>query len=157
MNLKLHDPFSTLSGYQIQFLRSLSRNRVQCLVIGGYAMRFHGCDRSAEDLDLLVGYDPENGHRLLAVLKEVGGVNLDTAQKVLTKPKFKVRWRDVEMLTSIDGLNFDTAVSRAATAAVEDLTVLVVSKDDLLTSKNIALRNKDQDDIVFLRRETLPI
>lgn len=154
MNRKLREAFSTLSEYQLEFLRALFRRRVDFVVIGGYAMRFHGYDRSAEDLDLLIGHDPENGRRLLAVLEEVGSVNVDTAQEVLTKPKFKVRWRDVEMLTSIDGLDFDSAVSRAATAAVEDRTVLVISKDDLLTSKIIASRDVDQDDIAFLRGKT---
>lgn len=153
MDRKSLDPFSILSEYQLQFLKALSRNRVECVVIGGYAMRFYGFDRSAKDLDLLVGHDAEDARRLLVVLKELGGVNLGKAQQVLSKPKFQVRWRDVEMLTSIGGLEFNAVVSRAVTAVIQNINLLIASKEDLLTSKLVAAREEDQDDIAFLRGE----
>ena len=154
MDQKVLAPFSTLSEYQLHFLEALSRNRVRCVVIGGYAMRYFGCNRSAKDLDLLVGHDLHNGRRLLAALKEVGGVTLDEARQVLRKPKFQVRWRDVEMLTSIDGLEFDAVVSRAVTALIQNTNQLIASKEDLLTSKLVAAREEDKCDIAFLRGET---
>ena len=154
MDQKVLVPFSTRSEYQLQFLEALSRNRAQCVVIGGYAMRYYGHDRSAKDLDLLVGHDLQNGRRLLAALKEVGDVNLDDAQQVLSKPKFQVRWHDVEMITSIDGLEFKAVVSRAVTVLIRNINQLVASKEDLLTSKLVAAREEDTDDIAFLRGET---
>jgi len=117
-------------------------------------MRYFGCNRSAKDIDLLVGHDLHNGRRLLAALKEVGGVTLDEARQVLRKPKIQVRWRDVEMLTSIDGLEFDAVVSGAVTALIQNTNQLIASKEDLLTSKLVAAREEDKDDIAFLQGET---
>ena len=92
--------------------------------------------------------------RILSVLKELGATQLQKAKVDLIKPKFKVRWYDVEMLTSIDGVDFNAVCSRAAATTVDNVQVFVASKADLLATKIVASRDEDRDDIAFLRGET---
>ena len=80
-------------------------------------------------------------------------MNLKKAGSKLTKPKEKIRWHDVEMLTSIDGLDFVAVCSKAVVAIVDTSEVLVACREDLLASKIVASRQEDQDDIDFLQRK----
>ena len=68
------DVFSTLSENQRSLIGSLAAADVNYVVIGGYAMRFHGRNRPAKDLDLLVDFDADNAERLFNVLSRVGNI-----------------------------------------------------------------------------------
>lgn len=145
-------PFSTLTDKQNTFLSVLVSEQVEYVVFGGYAMRFHGREREAKDLDLLVGYEPLNAEKILLVLCRLGAANLVEAQKKLRKPKGQIQWHDVELLTSIDGLEFNDVRERASETTIDNLMLRVASASDLLTSKKMAARPEDQDDIDFLEK-----
>ena len=142
--------FSTLTASQRQFLGVLALENVKYVVIGGYAIRFHGKDRPAKDLDLLVGYEPANARRILAVLTYLGKVAPIEAEKKLTKPKGQIRWYDVELLTSIDGLDFDEVFGRAVIVRHRYLQIPVADAKDALAAKKVAARPEDEEDIKFL-------
>jgi len=142
--------FSTLSNRQVEFLDALSTEDVDFVVIGGYAMRFHGLHRKAKDLDLLVGYDRPNASKLLSILTRLGEVDETEGAEKLTRPKVQVRWFDVELLTSIEGIEFNEVKARASEASLDNFTLPVASVSDLLASKRAAARSDDEDDIKFL-------
>ena len=54
-----------------KFLSSLNRHAVDYLVIGGYAVIFHGYVRTTADIDIWVAVNPENAARVEA---EVDGL-----------------------------------------------------------------------------------
>ncbi|MEO0447964.1 MAG: hypothetical protein AAF191_17990 [Verrucomicrobiota bacterium] len=58
-------------------------NRLQCLylVVGGFAIRFHGYDRSTMDVDLLLATDPDNEARVLQALLPLPDQALIQAQQ----------------------------------------------------------------------------
>jgi len=145
-------PFSTLTDKQNTFLSALASEQVEYVMFGGYAMRFYGREREAKDLDLLVGYEAVNAKKLLSVLCRLGIVDPVEGQKKLTKPKVQIRWYDVELLTSIEGLDFKDVRERASETTIDNLMVRVASAADLLTSKKMAARQEDQDDIDFLEK-----
>jgi hypothetical protein len=55
-----------------EFLKSLNSNRVECLLIGGYAVGIHGHIRATNDLDVWVNISPENAARIDRALREFG-------------------------------------------------------------------------------------
>jgi hypothetical protein len=144
-------PFSTLTDKQKTFLSALASEQIEYVVFGGYAIRFHGREREAKDLDLLVGYEPVNAKKLLSVLCRPG-VPRPGLQKKLTKPKVQIRWHDVELLTSIDGLEFKDVRERASETTIDNLTVRVASAAELFASKRMAARPEDQEGIDFLEK-----
>ena len=52
------------------FLKSLLNHKVNFLLVGGYAVIFHGYKRTTGDMDLWIEPNNENKERLLIVLKE---------------------------------------------------------------------------------------
>ena len=55
-----------------EFLKSLNSNRVEYLLIGGYAVGIHGHIRATNDLDVWVNISPENAARIEQALREFG-------------------------------------------------------------------------------------
>ena len=55
-----------------EFLKLLNSREVEYLLIGGYAVGYHGYPRATADMDLWVAIHQENAEKLVAVLKEFG-------------------------------------------------------------------------------------
>ena len=55
-----------------EFLRLLKEHKVKYLLIGGYAVSYHGYPRSTADMDIWVAVEPNNADNLVAVLREFG-------------------------------------------------------------------------------------
>ena len=57
-----------------EFIRILNQRRVRYLVIGGYAVAFHGHPRATDDVDVLIAPDEENIRRVERALVSFVGV-----------------------------------------------------------------------------------
>jgi hypothetical protein len=55
-----------------EFLRSLSSRGVRYLVVGRYAVAWHGYPRSTQDLDVWIGIDPANAVAIAEAIREFG-------------------------------------------------------------------------------------
>jgi hypothetical protein len=65
MDVKLHQDFK-------EFLNLLRANRVEYLLIGAYAVGYHGHPGATEDLDIWIADTAENAARMVRVLREFG-------------------------------------------------------------------------------------
>jgi hypothetical protein len=54
------------------FLRSLGESGVEYLLVGGYAVGYHGYVRATADLDVWVARSPENARRVVEALTRFG-------------------------------------------------------------------------------------
>jgi hypothetical protein len=55
-----------------EFLRLLNAHRVEYLLIGGYAVNYHGYPRATADMDIWVAVSPANADRIVAAMGEFG-------------------------------------------------------------------------------------
>ncbi len=55
-----------------EFIRLLDYHKVRYLLIGGYAVTFHGYPRYTKDLDIWIAPDEDTAGKILAVLDEFG-------------------------------------------------------------------------------------
>jgi hypothetical protein len=55
-----------------EFLRLLNENAVEYLLIGGYAVGYHGYPRTTADMDIWVALNPGNATKLVAVFHAFG-------------------------------------------------------------------------------------
>lgn len=138
------------------FLRLLSRHRVRYLVVGGYAVGYHGYPRYTGDLDIFVALSPANGR---ALVKVFGGFGFAADQLTpdffaeagqiirLGREPFKL-----EVVNRISGVTFDECYARRTRARREGLTINFIGRDDLLRNKRAADRDKDRMDVAVLSR-----
>jgi len=55
-----------------EFIELLNENKVRYLVVGGYAVAFHGHPRYTKDLDVWIELSPDNANKILDALKKFG-------------------------------------------------------------------------------------
>ena len=55
-----------------EFIELLNENKVRYLVVGGYAVAFHGHPRYTKDIDVWIELSPDNANKILDALKKFG-------------------------------------------------------------------------------------
>jgi predicted nucleotidyltransferase len=134
-----------------EFLRLLNANRVEYLLVGGYAVGLHGYPRATIDLDVWVQPTPVNAERILQALREFGFAVPVLEPTLFIDPSSIVRFGvppfRIEVMTSIDGVEFDTCLARAVEFDLDGVRVPVISLADLKVNKRAAGRHKDLADL----------
>ena len=69
-----------------EFVESLNSANVEYVIVGGYAVAFHGYPRYTGDIDIFVRRDPENAARIVSVLESFGFGNLGADAETFVKP-----------------------------------------------------------------------
>jgi len=124
------------------------------MVVGGYAVGFHGYGRSTNDIDIFVANDQTNAERLVKALTEFGfsGNNLspDIFMRKDSLVIMGVEPLAVDILNYLTGVNFDAAFERRELVDCEDIRISLIGFDDLITNKRTAGRHKDLADVEYL-------
>ena len=134
-----------------EFLRLLNSHDVRYLLVGGYAVAFHGYPRTTLDIDVWIDRSPQNAARVVAALREFGfDLPLLTREMFLADGKLirmGVPPMRIEIATGISGVEFAPCFERRQTLHLEDVAVHVISLADLRANKKAAGRTKDLLDL----------
>jgi predicted nucleotidyltransferase len=136
------------------FLRLLNSHRVEYLLVGGYAVGYHGYPRATADMDLWTAMTAANAQKVTAALREFGfespelrpGLFLEK-EKVIRMGLPPVR---IEILTTLSGVDFDGCYSRREIIDLDGVEVNLISLDDLKKNKQAAGRHQDLNDLEHL-------
>ena len=138
-------------------LLALSARKVKFILVGAYAMAAHGFPRSTMDIDLWVKNDYENSIRVLQALEDFGApsgeLTPDDLQKIDMIYQIGVAPRRIDILTSIDGVEFDNAFNNSNSIEIDGIFVRVLSVSDLIQNKQAAGRLKDLADVETLIKD----
>jgi hypothetical protein len=138
-----------------EFLSLLNRHRVKYLVIGGYAVGYHGYPRYTGDIDIFVATSPENGKGLVKVFREFGFADDHLAPEFFCDYGQVIRLgrepMKLEIVNKIDGVTFAECYARRERARLEDLRVNFIAYEDLLKNKRASGRHKDLQDLEVLQ------
>lgn len=133
-----------------EFLNLLNQAHVEYLVIGGYAVGYHGYPRATNGLDVWVGTDSANIEKLLGVLRQFG-FNNPQLEQWKTNPEKTLRMGHapvrIEVLTSIAGVDFAEAFRSRVNDVLDGIRDSLISRPDLRTNKKAAGRLKDLADL----------
>lgn len=135
-------------------LSCLKNEGVEFLVVGAFALAAHGFPRATGDIDIWVGCDRYNAQKILRALAAFGAPLSGMSVDDFTSPdqilQLGVEPNRIDLLTSIDGVEFAEAFKHRVKVSIDELEVNVLSKQDLLTNKRAAGRVKDAADIHWL-------
>ncbi|SKC39190.1 hypothetical protein SAMN05660236_0101 [Ohtaekwangia koreensis] len=143
----------------IGFLKSLADHDVKYILVGGFAVAFHGYVRATHDLDLWIKDEPGNIENLKRVLTIHGVAGLDAVRSFELIPGFTefaigdsgFIVEPIKNLKAFSAFDFDACYDRADTGSLLDITFKVIHPKDLLREKQATNRPKDQGDIEYLR------
>jgi predicted nucleotidyltransferase len=132
---------------------SLQEHQVKYVIIGGIAAVLHGVPRATFDLDILIEATEENTRRLLAALSDagLGTASLTTPSEILANEitVFKDVVR-IDVQTSTPGISFESAWENKTTLEYHGQELHVLSRRDLIASKNASGRQVDIEDVRLL-------
>jgi Nucleotidyl transferase of unknown function (DUF2204) len=137
-------------------LLCLKNEEAEFIIVGAYALAAHGHPRATGDIDIWVRSSAENAQKVLRALSAFGAPISDLTEKDLTSPdmivQFGVEPCRIDILTNIDGVEFDEAWKNKLRVIVDDVEVEILSRPDLLRNKLASGRDKDQSDIAWLQK-----
>ena len=142
-----------------EFAELLNAHRVDYLLVGGYALAAHGHPRYTGDIDFWVRLAADIIDRLLRVLDAFGFGSLglkpgdfaaDTVVQLGQPP------RRIDLLTSIDGVDFDACWSRREHVTHGSLTLNLIGLNDFKANKRATGRLKDLVDLQAIEAPDLP-
>ena len=139
-----------------EFVESFIEHDVRFMIVGGYALAAHGLPRATGDLDAWVWVDPANAQRIVAALRDFGFGQMEISESDFTRSDSVVQlgfppYR-IDILTSIDGVEFEEAWDRRLTVEIQGLSVPVIGRDDLIVNKRAAGRRQDLADVERLTK-----
>jgi hypothetical protein len=137
-----------------EFIQFINSAKVEYLVIGGYAVGFHGAPRFTADIDIWVGLDPENAKRLGGALAKFGFHSPEIISGEFLKPQSVFRIGNpplqIDILTEISGRDFADCYSRRETLVRDGVELSIIALEDLKFNKRASGRGKDLGDLESL-------
>lgn len=134
-----------------EFLKLLNTHHVEYLLVGGFAVALHGYPRATADMDVWVARHRQNADRVVSALREFGFDLPALNAGLFLEPDRVVRMGNapirIEILTSIDGVDFNTCAHRAIAHDVDGVVVPVIGLADLKANKRASGRSKDLADL----------
>ena len=140
-----------------EFLALLNKHEVEFLIVGGYALAFHGAPRFTGDIDVFVKADRSNAERMLEVLADFGFGSLDIAKEDFLRPNNIIQLGvppvRIDLITSISGVTWEDANESKDEGLFGNVSVSFISKQQFINNKRASGRKKDLADLESLGEE----
>lgn len=159
---KSMSPIDLNNDEVVSFLKALNDNGVKYILIGGFAVAFHGHIRATMDLDLWVKDEEQNLESFKKVLIKFGVPGLDKVRSFDLVPGFTqfpigksgFIIDPMKSLKAFSSLDFDKCYERSVEGKYEEIKFKVISREDLLKEKETTNRPKDKLDFDSLNVST---
>ena len=140
-----------------ELLALFNAHHVEYMIVGGYALAFHGAPRFTGDLDILVKPDADNAHRILAALEAFGFVSSGLTERDFVRPDHVVQLGvppvRIDLITSLTGVSWDEAFAGRIAGRYGDAPVFYIGREQFIANKRATGRKRDLADLEVLGEE----
>jgi predicted nucleotidyltransferase len=134
-----------------EFLKLLNEKGVRYLLIGGYAVGYHGYPRATGDMDVWIAIHPDNAQKMVEVLKDFGFDHPELIPELFLQENKIIRMgyppMRLEISTGISGVEFDECYSNRIADTIDGVEVNIIDLLHLKVNKKAAGRLKDLADL----------
>ncbi len=139
-----------------EFIALLNEHKVKYLIIGGYAVNFHGYPRYTKDIDLWLWMTSPNIKNLIQAIKDFGFGSLSLGIEDFMTPENIIQlgyepYR-IDLLMDVEGVVFDECFERRVEVDLDGVNTKFLSLQDLIAIKKKAGRLQDLADAEQLER-----
>src|SRR5690606_14700535 len=103
-----------------EFIELLNEHKVKYLIIGGYAVNFHGYPRYTKDIDLWLWMSEPNIEKLIKAIKDFGfgSQNLEIEDFMTPENVIQLGYEPyrIDLLMDVDGVSFEDCYERRTEA-----------------------------------------
>lgn len=136
-----------------EFIQLLNAHDVHYLVVGGFAVAFHGHPRNTKDIDIWVWIDAANAEKMVRALDEFGFRSLGltpadflTDDQIIQLGYSPVR---IDLLTTLPGVSFEECFQSRVEAQIGDTLVNFIDLENLKRNKRASGRPQDLADLAY--------
>lgn len=137
-----------------EFIQLLNTHDVRYLVVGGYAVAFHGYPRNTKDIDIWLWLDASNANRLLHALADFGFQSLSLRAADFLEPDQIIQLgyppARIDLLTTVPGVDFEDCYRTRLEIQVGEITVNLIDLENLKRNKRASGRPQDLADLANL-------
>ncbi|NJO08202.1 MAG: nucleotidyltransferase family protein [Chloroflexaceae bacterium] len=137
-----------------EFLQLLNDHQVEYLLLGGYAVGYHGYPRATGDMDIWIAMHADNAERVVAALHAFGFAAPSVTPDLFLEANKIIRMGNpplrIEVLTSASGVEFAACYAKRTIAIIDGVEVPIIALDDLKQNKQASGRLKDLSDLANL-------
>jgi hypothetical protein len=137
-----------------EFLQLLNAHQVEYLLIGGYAVGYHGYPRATVDMGVWIAISPANAKKIVTVLGEFGFQSPELTTEIFLIEKRIVRMGvpplRIEVTTGIDGVEFEECYAERISDSIDGVPVNLINLRHLKINKQASGRPKDLNDLEHL-------
>jgi len=134
-----------------EFIELLNSSKVKYVIMGGYAVAYHGHPRFTGDIDFLIERSASSAALLEQVVNRFGFSGLGLKARDFLEPETVIQLgrppNRIDILTSASGVNFEDAWRSKETTIFDGLPVYVISKELLIKNKRAVQRPQDIADL----------
>jgi hypothetical protein len=134
-----------------EFLKLLNEKGVRYLLIGGYAVGYHGYPRATNDMDVWIAIRRDNAQKIVDALREFGFDHPDLTPELFLQENKIIRMGNppmrLEISTGISGVEFEDSYASRIVDALDGVQVNIIDLTHLKANKKAAGRLKDLADL----------
>jgi hypothetical protein len=134
-----------------EFVQSLNEHNVRYLIIGGYAVAFHGHPRYTKDLDVWIELAPQNAANMLKALMDFGFGSLELTEHDFLEPDQIIQLgyppSRIDILTTLAGVDFADCYASKVITTIDDIPMNFIDLENLKKNKQAAGRLQDLADL----------
>ena len=134
-----------------EFIDALNKNNVRYLVVGGYAVAFHGHPRYTKDMDVWIHRDPGNAVKVVQALEDFGFASLGITEEDFLASKSIIQLgyppNRIDLLTDIEGVAFETCFAAKVLVEVDGTIANFIDLENLKKNKQATGRLQDLADV----------
>lgn len=139
-----------------ELLQLLNSKKIEYLVVGGYAVALYGYPRATGDIDIWIAISKDNALKIVEALREFGFAVPELKEELFLDKGKNIRMGTpplrIEILTSIDGVEFPECYKNKNTVTLDDITINFLSLADLKRNKKASARLQDLADLENLEK-----
>lgn len=140
-----------------EFFELLNKHKVRYVVVGGYAVIFHGYPRFTGDMDVFYDVEQKNIEALIFALKEFGfDLPSLNAQELAKKGQIVQLGQPpnrIDLINRITDGEFSSVWQKKIAGNYGEAAVFYIHLEDLIKNKKAVARPKDQQDLEFFNKK----
>ena len=137
------------------FIFLLNEHKVECVLVGGYALGVHGVIRATGDIDFMYRRTRKNVRRLIAAMIQFGApadvIDEEALMKAGLVTQFGKPPQRIDLLNEIDGVTFPEVWKGATTVRIDGQKMSVIGLNELRKNKGATGRKQDEEDLRQLK------
>jgi hypothetical protein len=140
-----------------ELLELFNGHKVEYIIVGAYALAYHGAPRFTGDIDIFVKPSLDNAQRILSALSDFGfgslNLTIDDFQNPDSVVQLGVPPVRIDIITSITGVTWQEADKGKLEGVYGDIQVHFLGREQYIANKRAIGRKKDLADLESLGEE----